>query len=302
MDGLENTNYNLVSSRNSKGEPVLVIVEDSKTNIGFFQSLLNANLGISGEGGEIHSLYFNGTQIAQFCSFQDLKTIAHGKSVAELIEIGRNNISDGIDRMMALHALAESMREHHNAVNYGRNAVQNSQLYDDAQNEAISVARPTTPNGVTNKQTAAIHANKNSAKSNLAVIKPAQVQTPGQLQQANAGDGGIQKLRIQFDELAESKLLPQFRLEDPNLKAGYTGSFKTGVVSNRNKSTFGQPINLASFDIDFWIESDILFKKYGRYLRPNREFRKLLSQTPGFEGLHPNNKGFSIKFRPSRKK
>jgi hypothetical protein len=83
------------------------------------------------------------------------------------------------------------------------------------------------------------------------------------------------------------------------LKAGYTGSFRTGTVGNPNKATFGQPIDLNKFDVDYWIESDILFKQFGPNLKANPAFRKILSETPGFEGLKPDKDGFSIKFKHS---
>lgn len=95
------------------------------------------------------------------------------------------------------------------------------------------------------------------------------------------------------------QLLPQFRKLDPNLVSGFTGSLRTGVVGNPSKARFGQSIDLNDFDVDFFIKSDILLKKFGGNLRANPEFRKLLSNTPGFEGLRANKKGFSIKFLPS---
>ncbi|WP_373289179.1 pre-toxin TG domain-containing protein [Paenibacillus hunanensis] len=109
----------------------------------------------------------------------------------------------------------------------------------------------------------------------------------------------IVELHTKLDDLAEKYLLPQFREIDPNLTAGYTGSFKTGTVGNPNKPTYGQPINLSKYDIDYFIESDILYEQFGNSLKANPEFRKILSKTPGFEGLKPNKAGFSIKFKPS---
>lgn len=106
-------------------------------------------------------------------------------------------------------------------------------------------------------------------------------------------------MQSKFDDLAEAHLLPQFRKLDPNLTAGFTGSFKTGVVGNPSKARFGQAVDLNDFDVDFFIKNDILLKKFGSNLRANPEFRKILSNTPGFEGLRPNKKGFSIKFLPS---
>jgi len=74
------------------------------------------------------------------------------------------------------------------------------------------------------------------------------------------------------------------------------------VYNTKNRPrmpTFGQPIDLNRFDIDYWIESDLLFQKYGPKLKANPEFRKILLETPGFEGLKPNKEGFSILFKPS---
>jgi RHS repeat-associated protein len=111
----------------------------------------------------------------------------------------------------------------------------------------------------------------------------------------------INNLQSKFEELAETHLLNKYRQIDPNLKSGYTGSFSTGKVGNPTKSTFGQPVDLNNFDIDFWIESDALYKKFGGNLRADPEFRKILNNTPGFEGLKPNKQGFSIKFKPASK-
>jgi len=107
------------------------------------------------------------------------------------------------------------------------------------------------------------------------------------------------QLQETFNNLVETHLLPKFKELDPNLKWGYTGSFKTGKVGNPHKSTFGNPIDLSEFDVDFWIESDVLFEKFGQKLKADVKFREILSETPGFEGLKPNKKGFSILFKPS---
>lgn len=109
----------------------------------------------------------------------------------------------------------------------------------------------------------------------------------------------LKGLQGKVDDLAEAHLLPKFRKLDPNLEAGYTGSFSTGFVGNRNKDTFGEAINMNSYDIDYWIKSDVLHKKFGDNLKADVDFRRILSKTPGFEGLKPNKKGFSIKFLPS---
>jgi hypothetical protein len=110
----------------------------------------------------------------------------------------------------------------------------------------------------------------------------------------------LQEIQTTFDELAEVYLLPTYRKMDSNLVVGCSGSFKTGIVGNPHKPTFGQPINLNDFDIDYWIESDILYEKFSDKLMPDDKFRKVLKQTRGFEGLRQGQKGFSIKFKPSR--
>lgn len=116
---------------------------------------------------------------------------------------------------------------------------------------------------------------------------------------AMAPISGLKSLQGKLDDLAETHLLPKFRKLDPNLEAGYTGSFKTGTVGNPYKATFGQPIDLNKFDVDYWIKSDVLYEKFGNSLKADVEFRKILANTPGFEGLKPNKQGFSIKFLPS---
>ena len=40
---------------------------------------------------------------------------------------------------------------------------------------------------------------------------------------------------------------------------------------------------------------------YGNSLKANPNFREILANTPGFEGLKPNKAGFTIKFKPSSK-
>ena len=122
----------------------------------------------------------------------------------------------------------------------------------------------------------------------------------------NSGDQTTQKLspdllelHSTLDSLAEEHLLPQYRKTDPDLTAGYVGSFKTGIVGNPNKTTYGQSINLNNYDIDYYIKSDKLYEMYGNSLKANVKFREILCETPGFVGLNPDKNGFSIKFIPS---
>ncbi|WDF51269.1 hypothetical protein PQ460_02065 [Paenibacillus sp. KACC 21273] len=89
----------------------------------------------------------------------------------------------------------------------------------------------------------------------------------------------ISQLHQKLGELAEKYLLPKYKEIDPNLKAGYTGSFKTGTVGNPNKSTYGQPIDLSNYDIDYYIKSDILSSTYGNSLKADPEFRVILAKT-----------------------
>lgn len=114
-----------------------------------------------------------------------------------------------------------------------------------------------------------------------------------------AAESRLAMLQSRFEALADAHLLPKYLELDPELEAGYTGSFSTGIVGNARKATFGQPVDLSNFDIDYWIKSDTLYEKFGPNLRADVEFRKILSETPGFEGLRPNKAGFSIRFMPS---
>lgn len=81
---------------------------------------------------------------------------------------------------------------------------------------------------------------------------------------------------------------PQRLLFDPNITYCFIGSFKTDVVGNPNKARHGQPIDLSDFDADLFIESDFLFSKFAGNPKANPEFRELLSNTRGFEGLRAN--------------
>jgi len=133
----------------------------------------------------------------------------------------------------------------------------------------------------------------------------ARVQIPGRLptQTPNALVGGwnsrLPVLWSTFNKLADEELLPKYRAIDPSLKWGYVGSFKNGISGNPNRSNYGEPFNLNEFDVDFWIESDVLFELNGDRLQPDAAFRDILSKTPGFGGLRPGMKGFSILFKES---
>lgn len=65
---------------------------------------------------------------------------------------------------------------------------------------------------------------------------------------------GAIKQKVNVGELAEYKML------DPNAKIGLTGSSATGTVENPNKATFGQPIDPNKFDLDLFVQSDILLE------------------------------------------
>jgi RHS repeat-associated protein len=80
LDGLENYSYHLYYARNSKGESVLRIQFDKEEEIGAFAMLGRLNTGPV----ERHYLYHDGKLVGEFTSFQELKTVCHGKTVAQL--------------------------------------------------------------------------------------------------------------------------------------------------------------------------------------------------------------------------
>lgn len=141
-------------------------------------------------------------------------------------------------------------------------------------------------------------ATKSDAAINASKLQEEQTKVKLESNQKQKISEQISQLHQKLKELAEKYLLPKYRKIDPNLKAGYTGSFKTGTVGNPNKSTYGQAIDLNNYDIDYYIKSDILNSRYGNSLKADKEFRAILSNTSGFEGLKPNKQGFSIKFKP----
>jgi hypothetical protein len=80
-----------------------------------------------------------------------------------------------------------------------------------------------------------------------------------------------------------------------------TGSAATGRVGNPNKATFGQPINPEKFDLDLFVQSDVLLAQFGTKLIAAPVFRRsLIESNPAlFSGLKPGKEGVSIMFRPS---
>ncbi|RCS56457.1 hypothetical protein [Parvibium lacunae] len=106
---------------------------------------------------------------------------------------------------------------------------------------------------------------------------------------------GAIKQKINVGELAEYKML------DPNAKIGLTGSSATGKVGNPNKATFGQPIDPNKFDLDLFVQSDVLLETYGTKLKAAPVLRQsLVDDFPDlFKGLKPGKDGLSIKFRPT---
>ncbi len=100
------------------------------------------------------------------------------------------------------------------------------------------------------------------------------------------------------NSLDQGELLT-FRTIDPEARIGLTGSAVTGRVGNPNKVTYGQPINPNDFDVDLFIQSDILYEQFGGGLRAAPNLRNaLVKQYPEiFVGLRPGKKGLSIKFR-----
>jgi RHS repeat-associated protein len=85
---------------------------------------------------------------------------------------------------------------------------------------------------------------------------------------------------------------------------GFRGSLARGRVGNRNKRTFGTPINFDDFDVDAFIISDDLVAVYGNKrwgndipeLKPIQdEIRVALGELPEFQGLRPGKDGFSFR-------
>ncbi|ALV08953.1 hypothetical protein RD2015_4512 [Roseateles depolymerans] len=105
---------------------------------------------------------------------------------------------------------------------------------------------------------------------------------------------GALETKINSAELAE------FRVLDPTAKIGLTGSSATGRVGNPNKETFGKPINMNEFDLDLFVQSDLLLDQLGGKLRAVPILRQeLVNDFPIlFKGLKSGKKGLSIKFRP----
>ncbi len=93
LDGLENYNYNLVNAKNAEGKPVLRIESTGKEDDNLVDALIKANIrGTS----ERHNLYYEGKLTGSFSSFQELKIIVHGRTVAEITEIGKRIEEDDI--------------------------------------------------------------------------------------------------------------------------------------------------------------------------------------------------------------
>lgn len=123
-------------------------------------------------------------------------------------------------------------------------------------------------------------ATKSDAAINASKLQEEQTKVKLESNQKQKMIEQISQLHQKSEELAEKYLIPKYRKIDPNLKAGYTGSFKTGTVGNPNKSTYGQAIDLNNYDIDYYIKSDILNSRYGNSLKADKEFRAILSNTP----------------------
>jgi RHS repeat-associated protein len=140
MDGLENLNYNLVEIKKADGSSILGIQSAGKASFNIADLYLDANKHPT--SGKLHNLFYKGESIAQFESFQDLKTLTHGKTVAQIVEIGNEIDAEGYQKMLDLHVASEMMREPYNATRYGngRNPVQNQQLLDEAAQEGTVVS------------------------------------------------------------------------------------------------------------------------------------------------------------------
>jgi hypothetical protein len=98
------------------------------------------------------------------------------------------------------------------------------------------------------------------------------------------------------------------KLAGSDATVGFRGSLARGTVGNKNKPTFGQPINTNDFDVDAFIVSDELRSKgqWGSDIPEVREIQKRiqteLSQKPEFKGLRRNGFGFRIFSREEAKR
>ena len=94
--------------------------------------------------------------------------------------------------------------------------------------------------------------------------------------------------------------LANFQTLDPTARIGLTGSTATGRVGNPNKATFGQRIDTTKFDLDLFVQSDLLLEHFGTKLQAAPILRQsLVDDFPDlFVGLKPGKEGLSIKFRP----
>ena len=108
----------------------------------------------------------------------------------------------------------------------------------------------------------------------------------------------IAKLREYLDREGPLKNL---QLLDPRARIGLRGSTATGIVKNRNNPTIGQPWNPDDYDLDLFIESDLLWTKTGDQAIPLPHVREALARTDPevFAGLRPGGSGVSVRFFPS---
>jgi YD repeat-containing protein len=116
----------------------------------------------------------------------------------------------------------------------------------------------------------------------------------------NSVDDFIADVHSALGTKLNSAELAEFRALDPTAKIGLTGSSATGRVGNPNKPTFGQPINMDKFDLDLFVQSDVLLEQFGARLKAAPILRQeLVDDFPTlFQGLKPGKEGLSIKFRP----
>lgn len=113
-------------------------------------------------------------------------------------------------------------------------------------------------------------------------------------------DGFIADVHGALEAKLNTGELAEFRVIDPTAKIGLTGSSATGRVGNPNKPTYGQPIDMQKFDLDLFVQSDVLLGQYGPKLKAAPILRQSLTDDfPNlFQGLKPGKEGLSIKFRP----
>ncbi|OCX50795.1 hypothetical protein BEL04_18875 [Mucilaginibacter sp. PPCGB 2223] len=104
LDGLENANYNLVLSKNSDGKPIFAIQQGNVEEKDWMDNIANDMMNRK-PGEPSHAvLFYKGEQLAVFNSFQELKIVAHGKTIKQIKEWEHDRQDKAGDDIFASHA------------------------------------------------------------------------------------------------------------------------------------------------------------------------------------------------------